>query len=325
MDGLDFDVAVLGSINTDFAFSVEEFPRPGETLLSSDMRVSPGGKGANQAIASARMGARVAMVGAVGGDERGAELIGHLTENAVNIDRVAKHPTASTGLATIFVKRGGENLIVVAQGANRLVDISQVETDRPHATYYLAQLETPLPAIQAFFAAARRNDIRCVLNAAPASFDAKVLFKFCDIIIVNEPELSTYSGNPLGDATLETISSAAKRLLSHDDQTIIVTRGSKGAIAVRRGAKLVVAAHSTEVTDTTGAGDCFCGTLVATLARGEPLGSAINCANAAAALAVRRSGAADALPTSAELDAFLSTSNDVTPQIHRSSAYNIDS
>lgn len=315
MTELNFDVAVLGSINTDFAFSVEEFPLPGETLLSSGMQISPGGKGANQAIASARMGARVAMVGAVGGDDRGVELLGNLVENTVNVDRVAKHPTASTGLATIFVKRGGENLIVVAQGANRLVDVAHVEADRPNAKYYLAQLETSLPAIQAFFAAARRANIRCVLNAAPASLDAKVLFRHCDIIIVNEPELSTYSGNPLGDATLEAIGLAAKQLISHDDQTIIVTRGSKGAIAVRRGAKLVVAAHATAVTDTTGAGDCFCGTLVAALARGEPLGSAINRANAAAALAVRRSGAA-ALPTLAEVDTFLSTSSEVVPRLH---------
>ncbi|MBA3897378.1 MAG: bifunctional hydroxymethylpyrimidine kinase/phosphomethylpyrimidine kinase, partial [Sphingomonadaceae bacterium] len=135
----------------------------------------------------------------------------------------------------------------------------------------------------------------------------KSLFRLCDVIIINEPELSAYSGSALGDANLGEIAAAAKNLLSHDDQTVIVTRGERGALAIRCGAELVVEAHAATAADTTGAGDCFCGTLVAALAKGEALGAAIDRANAAAALAVSRSGAADALPTSTEVEAFMAT------------------
>ncbi len=310
MTGNAFDVAVLGSINTDFAFGVEDFPKPGETLLSKGMKSSPGGKGSNQAVACSRMGATVAMLGATGDDERGRYLGQFLTDNGVDISRVATRNEAPTGLAAILVNSEGENLIVVDQGANTLVDAEQISAALPGATYYLAQLETPSAAVAAFFIAGRKQGGRCVLNAAPANLPAKTLFTLCDVIILNEPELAAYSGRQIDDASVETIGAIAKDLLSHDEQTMIVTRGKRGAVAVRRGAKLVVEAHAGDAADTTGAGDCFCGTLVAALAAGVPLGAAINRANAAAALAVRRSGAANALPDAAEVDAFLETSPD---------------
>lgn len=310
-----FDVVVFGSINTDFAFKLEDFPKPGETLLSSGMRSSPGGKGSNQAVASARMGAKVAMIGAVGDDDRGVMLRQFLDDNDVDTDRVRQNAGVLTGLAAIFVNRSGENLIVVDQGANALVDPDLVTADLPGASYYLSQLETPVPTIQAFFAAGRAKSGRCVLNAAPASLSAKKLFRLCDVIIINEPELSIYAGGMPDDANLADIGAAAKKLLSHDEQTIIVTRGKQGAVAVRRDAKLAVEAHPTEAADTTGAGDCFCGTLVAALAQGATLGAAISRANAAAALAVRQAGAADALPTSLEVDTFLETSTASMPTL----------
>lgn len=180
-----------------------------------------------------------------------------LNNNLVDTQRVGRSLEVSTGLAAIFVNRSGENLIVVDQGANALVDPEYFTVDLPSAGYYLAQLETPAPAVRAFFVAGQAKGIRRALNAAPANPAAKTLFRLCDLIIINEPESSTYAGSMLAAANLGEIGTAAKMLLSHDDQTIIVTCGKQGAVAVGHGTNLVIEAHAAEAVDTTAAGDCY--------------------------------------------------------------------
>lgn len=308
------DLVVLGSVNTDYSFYVSEFPLPGETLLSHDMATSPGGKGGNQAVAAARMGASVAMLGCVGDDERGRDLLGYLGNNGVDTSSISSIRDYPTGLASIFVRDGGENLIVVSQGANGQISTNQVKGASP-AKYYLSQLETPLPVIRDFFKQGRRQGVRCVLNAAPADKSARELFSLCDVIIINEVELATYAECDIAGESAEAAGRIAAKLLSNDEQTIIVTRGSRGAIAVRRGATLAVGAHQAEAIDTTGAGDCFCGALVATLADGSSLAAAISRANAAASLAIQRVGAASGLPIAAEVDAVLVRDGDLTPRL----------
>ncbi|MEC3909802.1 ribokinase [Sphingobium sp. CR2-8] len=310
-----FDIVVLGSLNTDFSFHVATFPTPGETVLADRLSVSAGGKGGNQAVAAARMNKTVAMIAAVGSDDRGTALIDYLAQSGVDVDGIWRREHSPTGLATILVNGAGENLIVVDQGANRTLAPSDFEHRLPVARYALAQFETPLATIAAFLRTARRAGSTCILNAAPAKLDGKRLFPFCDILVINEPELGAYIGSSVSGLTEDQIGDAAKALLSRDDQTVIVTRGRAGVIAIRSGAKLVVSAHQAEAVDTTGAGDCFCGTLVAALSDGLALGAAIERANAAASIAVRKAGAATALPTADEVDEFLASRARVQPHL----------
>lgn len=305
MDAID--IAVLGSINLDLCFAVQRFPLAGETLMSSSLARTPGGKGLNQAVAAARMNRRVAMLGAVGAEEAGSSLRAFLGDNAVEIQGVATLAEAPTGIATIMLNDGGENMIVVAAGANQRISAEAVAAGMCDAGYYLAQLETPVPAIAAFFRAGRARGGKCVLNAAPALESARQLFPLCDVIVVNETELASFTGTVTDGPGNGAIGAAAHRMLCGENQTIIVTRGKQGVVAVRHGATLVVEARQVAATDTTGAGDCFCGVLVAGLSEGLALGAAIDRANAAAAIAVGRSGAATSSPTRTELDAFLAS------------------
>jgi ribokinase len=291
-------VCVLGSINLDIVCRVAELPRPGETIMALDMQRFPGGKGANQAVASARWGAQTAMIGAVGHDEAGEELLEHLSFAGVDTSGIQRLADAPTGMAYINVSGAGENMIVVVGGANRAVSAEQIVSHelQPHRVV-LAQLETPVEAIAALFAEAK--SATKILNAAPALDQASALFPLADILVVNQSELARYADKSHSD-----VSTVARSLISRSDQTVIVTLGARGAMAVNSGDVIAVAGHSVDVVDTTGAGDCFCGVLAASLDEGLALPEALLRANRAAAVSTRHAGAAVPPKLRAEVEAL---------------------
>ncbi|WP_425231076.1 ribokinase [Sphingomonas sp.] len=296
-DPLLGSVAVLGSVNMDVVVAVARFPEPGETISAAAVTRHPGGKGANQAVAAARAGAAVRLIGAVGDDADGRALMGMLQAEGIDADDV-RVVDAPTGVAYILVDAAGENQIVVASGANALVG-----TPPPvRAAVLLAQLESPVEAVLTFFAA-RPPGATTVLNAAPFRPDAVRCLASADVVIVNETELAGFGGCETAPWSPEQVAALARTLLTRPGQRIIVTRGAAGSVTVDRGGVLLSPGVAASVVDTTGAGDCFCGYLCAGLAAGTPLAPSLAVAHAAAALAVGRAGAAPSMPRMAEVTA----------------------
>ena len=298
-------VVVVGSINIDLVARVDRFPRAGETVLGRNLQRFPGGKGANQAVAAARLGAPTRMIGAVGDDAFGAEMLAFLVLMGVNQHGVVTRTATPTGTALITVC-AGENSIIVVPGANACVTPDSVaELDLHAGDMLLCQLEVPIPIVNAAIARANTCGARAILNAAPALTQADAACKACDILVVNEVELGVFAKAQIdADASIEVIADAAKRLRGKDDQVIIVTLGARGAVALSRQGWFHEPARHVAVVDTTGAGDCFCGALAASLARGVTLQAAVRFANAAASICVQRMGAGPAMPTLSEVEAL---------------------
>lgn len=314
---LTVDVVVCGSLNMDLVARVAVLPRPGETVHGRSLQRLPGGKGLNQAIAAARMGARVAMIGARGDDADGAVLAALLAAEGVDArglllrvadaeGAVAAAPAVHTGLAQVLVADDGENAIVVHGGANATLTAAEARASLVSALQLgeagggdriaVAQLETPVDAVAAFLEEARRHGMRSLLNTAPASPDTRALLDLADIVVLNETELARYAGASGTDHAAQ-----ARCLLARPGQTIIVTLGAQGAIVVTADEVSSHPAPSVHVVDTTGAGDCFCGVLAAMLAQGSGPSTAVPRAIAAASIAVTRVGAAPSMPRAAEL------------------------
>jgi ribokinase len=298
-------VCVIGSLNLDIVCRVAELPRPGETVAGLGVERLPGGKGGNQAVAAALCGAATTLIGAVGRDEAGAVMLAAMRGAGVLTDHLVELVEHPTGQAFIWVSEAGENSIVVAGGANLALAPGHVNAS-PGCTVFLAQLETPVDAIEALFASAAAQSGTRILNAAPAVEDGRRLFALTDILIVNETELARYAGADSVPANLDDIVSAARRLISRARQTVVVTLGKAGAVAVDNERLVIVEGRAAAVVDTTGAGDCFCGVLAARLAAGESLEAAMAWANTAAALSTERLGAAPSMPTLAQIEAALS-------------------
>jgi ribokinase len=299
-------VFVLGSINLDAVARVDDLPRPGETVAGLSLELFLGGKGANQAVAAARMGAATRLMGAVGGDDSGVSLKAKLAGYGVQVADVAELPGVPTGQAHVWVANSAENMIVVTAGANALVTPQQVAaTPIEGQRVLLCQLETPPTAIEALFRTGGAKGALRILNAAPALPQGAALFPLTDILIVNQTELASYAKLDREPVKLEEVSIAARKLMSRPDQTIIVTLGAAGAAVVRRDEAFLVEGKKVKAVDTVGAGDCFCGALAATLAQGMDLAEAVETANAAAALSVQKAGAAPSMPSRREVEAFL--------------------
>lgn len=287
------DVYVLGSINMDVVLRVDALPRPGETVLAAAMSRSAGGKGANQGVAAARAGARAALAGAVGDDEDGRALVALLEAEAVDCADVRVEAGAATGTAHIAVDARGENMIVVAPGANGCARAPA----EARARVFLSQLETPLEAVAGLFAA-RPPGTLTILNAAPFRPEAAALLAMADVVVVNETELAGYcNGKPPRSASE---AAAMARTLRRGGVTV-VTLGPLGSVTVGDGVEIITPAAEAQVQDTTGAGDCFCGYLAAGLAQGAALQDAIATAHRAAALCVARPGAIPSIPRVADL------------------------
>ena len=297
------DVVVCGSLNMDLIARVARLPAPGETLIGRELLRSAGGKGLNQALASARMGVPTGMIGAVGADADGRELLALLQRENIDIAAVAKRSRQPTGLAQVLLADSGENSIIVHPGANAALLPADLPEPLPSAVVYLAQLETPLDTIEAFFAAARRAGGCCVLNTAPAVEGSERLLPLADVLVMNETELGYYARTLTGESyepiplpAVATLKRVGRKLLQHPQQSLIITLGAAGALWLTHAQDEHIPAYPTDVVDTTGAGDCFCGVLAASIALGHVLPTALQRASEAAAIVVGRLGAAPAMP-----------------------------
>lgn len=294
-------VIVIGSLNMDLIVRAERRPATGETVMGSDFQVLPGGKGLNQAVAAARLGAETLMAGRVGNDDFGRRLRAFIAAERVDGAHVRESPGAATGVAVITLA-DGDNTIVVASGANMQVTREDVSA-LPIAPgdICVGQFEVPLATTEAAFRRARAIGARTLLNAAPAQALPAALLEVVDILIVNEHELAILSGAAITEASTDADVAGAARRLVDGQRTVVATLGARGALAVDGIGTRAIAGHKVTVVDTTGAGDCFVGALAAALAAAIDLTAALDRATVAAALSVQRLGAAPSMPTLAEL------------------------
>ena len=298
------NILVVGSLNADLVVRAPRFPQPGETISGEDLQVIPGGKGANQAVAAARLGMHVSMLGRVGRDNFGDFLLDNLQSNHVNAQLVQRDD-ASTGAATILVDGNGQNSIVLSPGANGKVSVADVE----HASFsdfslLLLQLEIPIPTVLRAALRAREHGLRVILNPAPARPLPDDLIALADFLIPNETELSLLTGMDVTD--IPSAEAAARILLERGVKTVIVTLGSKGALIVDGVTSTHVSTFRVDVVDTTAAGDAFIGGFASALLENKSLKNAVRYGCACGALATTKFGAQPSLPTEEDVEEFMS-------------------
>lgn len=300
-------VIVFGSINMDLVARTPRIPAPGETLMGYTFETISGGKGANQAVAVARLGIATAMVGRVGGDRFGEELLTSLATSGVVCDRILVDPLAHSGVAIITVDDSSENNIIIIPGANGRVgdaDVERLQELLPQAQVLLLQLEVPLPAVVAAAKAAKQAGVTVILDPAPARADLpEDLYPFIDIITPNQVETGQLVGFPVINP--ETAQQAAEVLYQRGVSTVITKLGKRGALCLTQTDAFEIPAFPVQAVDTVAAGDAFNGGLAAGLAAQMSLQQATRQAAAVAALSVTKAGAQPSLPTCAELEAFL--------------------
>ena len=298
-------VIVVGSLNMDLVVRAPKIPRPGETVLGSDFKQVPGGKGANQADAASKLGAETAMLGAVGKDSMGDQLIQALKKDGVNVEMVLKKENLPTGVAAIVVEDSGNNAITVAPGANSALtpdDLSGMEKVFEKAKVMLVQLETPIDTVKASLRVARKNNVTTILNPAPATELDDEIFSLVDILTPNETELELLSG--METDSIEKVEAAGKHLLKKGVSKLIVTLGSQGSIHIEKDFVRLHPAYSVKAVDTTAAGDSFNAALAVSLAKGEPMENAITFATKVGAMTVTKHGAQTSLPLMGEVLEF---------------------
>jgi ribokinase len=299
------NVYVVGSINMDIVARTARHPKPGETVPGKGAATYPGGKGANQAVASSKAGARTFMVGRVGGDTFGPELKEFLRAQGVSVEHVKDTDGVPTGVALIVVDDAGENTIVVVPGANGLVvadDFSRVPVAK--GDIVLSQFEIPLDTIAAVFRRCRDMGATTILNPAPAMRCPRELLELVDILLVNETELGVLS-NASVNGSVASVAKAARNMRTSPEQKVIATLGAEGVLAIFGTDQAIVEGHKVNVVDTTAAGDTFAGALAARLAAGGSFEAALSYANAAAAICVQRPGAGPSIPSSDEVERML--------------------
>jgi ribokinase len=302
-------VFVAGSINMDVVATADRHPRIGETVAGNAVLYFPGGKGANQAVAAAKLGAPTVLIGRLGNDAFGGQLKAFLAAQGIDLSFVRETAEAHTGTAIITVANA-DNTIVVIPGANALVSPADVAAAAlAKGDIAVSQYEIPLPTIDAFFKRARAAGATTILNPAPAIEFDRALLDLVDILILNETELGFLVKTELGDADDDAqLIEAIRALQVGEDKIVCVTLGKRGVLAVIDGKPLVISGRIVKAVDTTGAGDCFVGAVAAQLAQGKPILNALGYANIAASICVQRMGAAPSMPTAAEVDAIISTS-----------------
>ena len=298
------DIIVVGSLNTDLVVRTPRFPQPGETISGEDLQVIPGGKGANQAVAAARHGIQVSMLGRLGKDNFGDFLLDNLKQNQVDF-RLVQRDDASTGTAAIIVDGKGQNSIILSAGSNGKVSPADVNSVS-FADYklLLLQLEIPIPPVLAAAQRAHESGILVILNPAPAKELPAELLSLVDYLIPNETELGLLTGMDVNG--LASAESAAKSLLQRGVKNVIVTLGSKGALIVSSKQVTHVDTYPVHVVDTTAAGDAFIGGFAYSLLQNKSLEDAVRYGCASGALATTKFGAQPSLPTRAEVEKFIS-------------------
>lgn len=302
------DILVVGSLNADLTVNVPRFLKPGETLTGSKFSVFTGGKGGNQAVAAARLGAKVAMVGCVGSDANGDMYKAALQREGVSLEAIRTIEGETTGVAVITVDGNGENTIAIVPGANKALSVDVVTESRAlleSAKVCLFQLETPLPSIQHAAALVHAAGGKVILDPAPAPEKplSQALIMLCDFITPNETELSLLTGMPV--TTLEQAVEASMKLIGQGAKAVINKRGSAGALLVTREGYRMHEGFKVKAVDTTAAGDTFNAGLAVGLSMDLDLSDAINLANAAAAISVTALGAQGAMPSFEQASALI--------------------
>ncbi|EKO3581583.1 ribokinase [Vibrio metschnikovii] len=299
-------LVVLGSVNADHVLQVPTFPRPGETLHGRNYQVIPGGKGANQAVAAARLKADIGFIACVGDDAFGIESCERFKRDGMDIRGVKVQADCPTGIAMIQVSDRGENSICLSAEANDRLTAEAIEDDLPSiraASYLLMQLETPIDGIIKAAQVAKQAKTKVVLNPAPARELPSSLLSCVDVITPNETEAQVLTGITVTDDA--TAQQAATVLHQQGIEIVIITLGAKGVWLSEHGRGQLIPGFRVSATDTTAAGDTFNGAFVTGLLENMPLESAIKFAHAAAAISVTRFGAQTSIPTRQEVDEFL--------------------
>jgi ribokinase len=286
----------------DLVVRAPRHPRPGETLIGSQFQTFPGGKGANQAVAAARLGATVRLIGRVGKDAFGDALLQTVRQDGVDTSFIYRDPQAASGVALITLDEAGQNTIVVASGANMRVspkDIQQAEVAFEGANLLLMQLECPLEAVEAAADLAQQRGIPVVLNPAPARPLPASLLAKVDYLLPNQSELQLLAEGEVN------VSAAAACLLKNGVRNLVVTLGEEGALLVTANTEQKFDAYKVPVVDTVAAGDAFTAAFCVALMEGKSLPEAVQWGNAAGAIAVTRPGAQPSMPKREELIRFL--------------------
>ena len=303
-------VVVVGSSNTDMAVRAAHLPKPGETILGGEFLMAAGGKGANQAVAAARLGAAVTFIARVGRDDLGDQALAGLRRERINVDHVSRDPRARSGVALITVADNGENSITVAPGANALLRPAHIKRARRAFSGcgpLLVQLETPIDTVTTAVELARQSGMPVILNPAPAQLLPESLLRKVSIITPNETEAEWLTGVRVTDNA--SAARAAEALLASGISTVIITLGARGAFVAAPDGSRLVPGFKVKTTDTTAAGDVFNAALATALAEGKLLQSAVVFANAAAALSVTRAGAQPSAPRRAEVERLLESAS----------------
>jgi ribokinase len=296
-------ICVVGSLNTDLTFRTPRLPKPGETLRGSGFQVGYGGKGANQAVMAARLGAQVTLVGRVGLDAFGDSMVRHLTREGIDTTHVKEDVQEPSGTAAIVVDDEAHNCIIVVPGANGALspdDVGDAELVIRQARVLLCQLEVPIPTVREAFRVAREAGAKTILNPAPAAELPDELLGLTDICVPNETELELLVGRPV--STLDAIEPAAREIVRRGPPTVLVTLGARGVLIVTADTCDHIPAVPVDAVDPTGAGDAFIGALAVFLAERRSLQEAVRWACAAAALSVTRPGAQASFPSRADVE-----------------------
>jgi len=298
-------IVVVGSANTDMIIKGERLPKPGETVLGGNYFTAAGGKGANQAVAAARLGSEVTFVTRLGRDWLGDQALANYRAEKINCDYITRDDHAPSGVALIMVDAKGENLINVAPGANSALLPQHIEAASPliqKADVLLVQLEIPLDTVAAAIQLAQRHNVRVILNPAPATDLAESMLRGV-ILTPNETESARLTKIEAGSP--DSLDRMLTYLIQSGVANVVMTLGKRGAMLAISAEKIIVSGFEVQALDTTAAGDAFNGGLATALARGDDLESAARYACAVAAISVTRLGAQPSLPTANEVVKFL--------------------
>ena len=308
MSTMPCDVVVIGSSNMDMVVRCSDLPLPGQTILGHDFVMNPGGKGANQAVAAAKLGARTQLVARLGNDVFAEASCRSFCDAGLGIDYVVRDTASPSGVALIYVEEGGENEIVVAPGANKLLRPSDVDAALPAietAKVMILQLEIPMETVRYAAALAVENKTRVILNPAPVRALPSSLLEKVDIVIANETEILVLTG--ADDISVHTASSVCRPLLEAGVESVIMTLGKDGAVLASGAGATRIPGFPVKAVDATAAGDTLTGAVACALAGGQNLEDAVRFGNAAAALSVARQGAQSSVPTRAEVEELLAS------------------